>query len=194
MISFPIKYDNVLPLSIFTSVSDEIASEDSELVHNNGSNEELQCKFFGQSHRWDRLVYYQAATTILLKVKRYLRQDIRLLRIHSGAKYFGCEPAFHTDFKEDYCFTFVLFTNRYWNTNWGGEFIAQNPITNEYNYVPYIPNNGVLVPSNWEHTGTPPITPKAGLRTSVAFVYCIRSRYEEIFASEPKYKDLMLYS
>ena len=95
-----------------------------------------------------------AATTILLKVKRYLRQDIRLLRIHSGAKYFGCEPAFHTDFKEDYCFTFVLFTNRYWNTNWGGEFIAQNPITNEYNYVPYIPNNGVLVPSNWEHTGT----------------------------------------
>ncbi len=191
MMSFPIKYDSVLPLSLFTLVHEEIASIDTEYTYDNGSQTALEKKFLGQSHRWDRLVYYQAATSVLLKVKRFLKEDIRLLRIHSGAKYFGSEPGFHIDFEEDYCFTFVLFTNSAWDTEWGGEFVVQNPITREYNYVPYIPNNGVLIPSNWQHTGTPPVSSKAGLRTSVAFVYCVRSKYEELLSRQPVYK---LYS
>ena len=190
IMDFPAKINSVLPESLFCKVNEEVASIETEYVFNNGSLQRSS-RFLGQLNRWDRIIYYKAATHTLLKVKRVLQKDIILAKMHSGGKLFGSQPEFHTDFDEDYLYTFVLFTNLHWNTNWGGEFVARDPHTEEYKYVPYIPNNGVLVPSNWEHTGNPPISVDAGLRTSVAFMYCETDRYDEFLLKYPAYR---LYS
>ena len=38
---------------------------------------------------------------------------------------------------------------------WGGEFVVRN-LENEYSYVAFIPNNGVLIPGWLDHTGMAP--------------------------------------
>ena len=74
--------------------------------------------------------------------------------------------------------TFVLFTEENWNTQWGGEFVTQDPVSKEYKYVSYIPNNGTLVPSNWLHYGKSPNSYTDQLRTSVAFSYTSIQSFE----------------
>ena len=180
---YPITIKNVLPEQDFIFLQDELK----DWTFNNGSNhgDEYSKTFFGQEHRFDRMPYYKAATIVSLKMKKYLREKLRLVNIHSGAKLFGSHPEFHYDFEDTKCFTFVLFTNMNWNTNWGGEFVAQDIDTGEYNYVPYIPNNGVFIPSHWQHTGTSPLTPEAGIRTSVAFIFTLESNLKQFLKDNP---------
>ena len=181
----PIQFENVLPVDVFYDVNDELK----DWRFNNSSNSDDDSKtFFGQRFRFDRLTYYKAATITTLKIKKHLRKDLRLVRIHSGGKVFGSRPNFHKDYKEKYqCYTFILFTRTNWNTNWGGEFVVQDP-TGKYHHTSYIPNSGVLIPSHWEHTGNPPLTPEAGIRTSVAFMYTHESNYNYVIDNHPEDK------
>ena len=73
-----------------------------------------------------------------------------------------------------------------WNTNWGGEFVCQDPLTKEYKYTPYIPNNGVLIPGHWEHSGTAPLTIAAGLRKSIAFLFTPQDNYQKFIENYPQ--------
>ena len=182
---YPITIKDVLPAQEFIHLQDEL--EDWNFTNGSNHGYDYSKTFFGQLHRFDRIPYFKAATTVSLKMKKFLREDIRLIRIHSGAKVFGSYPEFHYDFTEDCkCFTFVLFTNLNWNTNWGGEFVAQDIDTGEYNYVPYIPNNGVFIPSHWQHTGTSPLTPEAGIRTSVAFMFTLENNFDQVLKKHPE--------
>ena len=168
--NYPVIIKNALPNHEFINLQDEFKYW--TFTNGSNSNKPKSKIFFGQSNNFDRMLYFPAATIAVLKIKKHLRRDLRLIRIHSNASTSSSHPEFHIDFKEECnCFTFVLFTNTEWDTNWGGEFIAQDPSTLEYRYVPYIPNWGALIPSHWEHCGTAPSTPVAGIRTSVAFVF-----------------------
>jgi hypothetical protein len=128
------------------------------------------------------LCCYDAAITIKYKLKREIKKDLELVRLHSNGQT-RCQLAdFHKDFTYDGStsgaapldrLTFILFTEPSWNTEWGGEFVAQNPETGKYYYTTYLPNNGVVVPSHWEHRGCSPNGHTDRLRTTLAFSYRI---------------------
>ena len=69
-------------------------------------------------------------------------------------------------------FTVIVFTEKNWNTQWGGEFVFFDKEIKEYKYTTYIPNRGVLIPANYEHFGASPNVCTDKLRTSIAFSYC----------------------
>ena len=188
MNTYPIIFENVLPISLFEAMNAELT----EWFFGNGTyvaNKNSDSKFFGQLSKHDRMIYYNVGTYILLKLKKHIQRDLRIAKIQVNGKLFGECPEFHVDFEEvDNCFTFVLFLSEEWDTTWGGEFVARDPSTNQYNYVPYIPNGGVVIPSHWQHNGFAPNTPKAGMRKSVAFMYCDRDDFEVIDKRYPQMK------
>ena len=185
--NFPIRFKNVLTKKDFIYLQDDLR----EWHLNNFSNMKTKeydysKKFFGQVDRENLMHFWKASTTISLKVKLTLKKKLHIIRLQSGGKLFGTSPNFHVDYSEQYgCYTFVLFTCMHWDTNWGGEFIAQDPETSEYKYVPYIPNTGVLIPSHWQHTGSPPLTNEAGIRTSVAFMYAPYDKVDTMLSEFP---------
>ena len=186
--NFPISFKNVLNTNDFIYLQDDLKEWHLNNFSNQGRNgHDYSKSFFGQVDRENLMHFWKASTTISLKVKATLKKKLHIIRLHSGGKLFGTSPNFHFDYTEQYgCYTFVLFTNMNWNTNWGGEFIAQDPETSEYKYVPYIPNNGVLIPSHWQHTGSPPLSNEAGMRTSVAFMYAPYDKVDTILENFPE--------
>lgn len=130
----------------------------------------------------DVLTYISVGSYIKYKIKKYLRpSDLDLSRVHINGQTNGQPSLFHKDDKIDGTYTFILFTESHWDTNWGGEFVVYNPLKSKYEYYPYIPNSGILTDSTWEHRGNCPNNITYKLRTSVAFLYCdlnVRDRYE----------------
>ena len=117
------------------------------------------------------LTIYRAATIIKLKILRHIREKIQICKIHYNAQTSGQASKFHKDFDQDHCWTFVLFTEKNWDTQWGGEFVCQHPDTGEYFHTTYIPNNGVLIPSKWQHYGQSPSSITDKVRTTLAICY-----------------------
>ena len=115
-----------------------------------------------------------------IEVAEILEAGFNFIRAHSNGATFGQTCKFHVDFDEDDIWTFVLFTEKNWNTQWGGEFITLDPDNQEYKYTPYIPNSGALVPSNWEHYGAAPNDTTDKLRTTVAFSYSSKQSFDSV--------------
>ena len=126
---------------------------------------------WGVETKNSELIIYQAATIIKLKILRHIREKIQICKIHYNAQTSGQASKFHIDYDQDHCWTFVLFTEKSWNTQWGGEFVCEHPRTNEYYHTPYIPNTGVLIPSNWQHYGQSPSAITDRVRTTLAICY-----------------------
>ena len=118
------------------------------------------------------LSFIENGSYLLYKVKKFLKRNIRLVKVHVNGQTVSQVSNFHTDTKLPDVWTLVLFTRLDWNTNFGGEFTLYDPYNLEYKSVSYIPNTAVLFPSNWQHRGACPLVPEAGLRTSIAFLYC----------------------
>ena len=118
-----------------------------------------------------QLLFFEVATIIKLKVQRHIKKNIHLCKIHCNGQTCGQASQFHDDFPFDDTWTFIFFTECDWNTQWGGEFVSQNPNTKEYFYTPYIPNTGALIPSIWQHYGQSPNANTQRLRTTMAFSY-----------------------
>ena len=118
------------------------------------------------------LIFEKCATTVKLKMMKYLRRPLKLCKIHVNGQTAGQNTVFHKDFQEDDVWTFIYFNQHYWNIEWGGEFVAQSP-DGVYHYTPYIPNTGAFIPSNWEHKGHPPNDLIGNdIRTTIAFSFC----------------------
>ena len=126
---------------------------------------------WGVVHKNCEPIIYKAATIIKLKILRHIRQKIQICKIHYNAQTSGQASKFHKDFSQDLCWTFVLFTEKHWNTQWGGEFVCEHPLSGEYFHTPYIPNSGVLIPSNWQHYGQSPSAITDKVRTTLAICY-----------------------
>jgi len=126
---------------------------------------------WGLSPRNTELIFYQAASIIKLKVLKHIRNKIQLCKIHYNGQTSGQVAEFHSDFNDELSWTFILFTELEWDTEWGGEFVSQHPKTKEYFYTPYIPNTGALIPAWWQHCGHPPLPCTDKLRSTIAFSY-----------------------
>ena len=170
-IDYPIIIKKVLPDSLFLSIRDEFKYTGWRLTnYSNGkdSNERVSWRLNEPNNK---LLFQKCGSIIKLKLQKHLRQNLNLIRVHSNGSTFGQSTRFHIDFKNNDIWTFILFTEIDWNTQWGGEFVVYDPICQEYRYVPYIPNSGALIPSNWEHYGAAPNETTDNLRTTLAFSY-----------------------
>mgnify|MGYP003120417139 CR=1 FL=1 len=179
---FPLVIQNVLDLTTFNSVYGDISCnwELSERTYENQSEPDS----FTQPYKYN-LSYLKAASIVKYKLKKHLERDITLCKINVNGQVTGQESAIHTDFDEHFFWTFVLFTSARWNPAWGGEFMCFDPINRKYEYVPCLPNSGVLFPSNWQHVGFSPNKMTSSMRTSLAFCY-----YETAFKNDASQKYL----
>ena len=65
---------------------------------------------WGTFPRNGELLFFKAATIIKLKLLKHIRHKIQLVKIHYNGQTSGQTSEFHSDFDEDLCWTFVLFT------------------------------------------------------------------------------------
>jgi|TARA_Y100000015_G_scaffold8529_1_gene8065 hypothetical protein len=137
-------------------------------------------KFFMSYHPEDVLPFYNVSIDLKFRFKKHLKKDITLIRIHTNGQVTESYSNFHTDYSMEGTYTAVLFTERKWNTDWGGELVVQNPETKQYHYYAYIPNTVVLFPANWQHCGRSPNRHTTRMRTSIAFSYIETERIKDI--------------
>lgn len=171
MLDKPVVIKDVLDIDLFIHLNDTMNMYMRWKLNNRSYAGKEHVVSWGTFPRNGELLFFKAATIIKLKLLKHLRHKIQLVKIHYNGQTSGQTSEFHSDFDEDLCWTFVLFTEKEWDTQWGGEFVCQHPETDEYFYVPYIPNTGVLIPAHWQHMGQPPIPCTDSLRTTVAFSY-----------------------
>ena len=162
---------NVLPVDLFFTLQDNW--EYCGWVLDNKSYEgDSICWGLGKNYRNDNLSWFKAATIIKLKCQKYIKRPIQLTRIHVNGQTRGQYSSFHydTDGVDDE-WSFILFSESHWDTQWGGEFVCLNPRTKKYEYFTYTPNCGALIPSSWQHYGQSPNQTTDEMRTTVAFFY-----------------------
>ena len=83
----------------------------------------------------------------------------------------GYDAETNDDDHKIWSWTFLLFANTDWNTQWGGEFCYMD-MKGNYKYVPYIPGNAVLFNGWLQHKGNAPNTMAEHVRASVAWTFC----------------------
>ena len=180
-VEYPIIIKKVLPDSKFYSLRDEFNYAGWKLENysykGGGENDKISW-MLNESN--NKLIMYECASIIKLKIQKYLKQDLILIKVHSNGATVGQTQKFHIDFDKDDIWTFVLFTEENWNTQWGGEFVSFDPINNTYKYTPFMPNSGALIPSNWEHYGAAPNVYTDNLRTTMAFSYSSLQSFDYI--------------
>ena len=186
--SFPIIVKNVLPEELLVQLYKEFfnswcLTNSSYSYNNTGEGENL---FWSTSEK-NSLHLFDASIIVKLKILKYLKKDIRLVRIMTNGQTRGQVSRFHPDYYPNCYYTFILFSSLEWNSNWGGEFVCLNPNTKEYKYVPYIPNTGCLIPSNWEHMGSSPNSSTDKMRQSIAFSFCLTENLEEELKKHPEF-------
>tara|TARA_A100001201_G_scaffold136150_1_gene124902 strand:- start:4418 stop:5008 length:591 start_codon:yes stop_codon:yes gene_type:complete len=174
--NYPIIMNDVLPVSEFFRLRDEFEYKGWSL--DNYAYRSKKMNVAKDRVNWQlnggctELIFFKCASTIKLKLQKHLKQNLTFIRAHSNGSTFGQGGKFHIDFDEDDVWTFVLFTEDTWDTQWGGEFVVRDPKSLEYKYVPYIPNSGALIHSNWQHQGSSPNAFTEALRTTIAFSFC----------------------
>jgi len=167
----PVVIKNVLPVTLLQSIQDNMKYS-GWLMNNESYDGDSMSWGLDRYHRNDNSSWFNAAVTIKLKCQRYIKHNCKLQRIHVNGQTRGQFSSFHTDSESDFSWTFVLFSELSWDTQWGGEFVCKNPKSeSDYQYFPYIPNSGVLIPSKWEHYGQSPNQSTDALRTTVAFIF-----------------------
>lgn len=177
--NYPIVIKNILPVSKFLSLRDEFTYHGWSLTQHAGyGNQNTDKLFWELNESKNKLIYYDCASIMKLKLQKYLQQDLIFVRAQTSGTTFGQSAQFHIDFLEDDVWTLVLFAEKNWNTQWAGEFVLLDPTSNEYKYVPYIPNSGVLFPANWVHYGMEPNHFCENLRTTIAFNYSSLQSFE----------------
>lgn len=180
--NYPVIIQNVLPKKCFESLWEEI-EESWSFINQSIKDGSV---FWGKKYNNDITSIY-ASTVVKLKIQKILKRKLNLIRIQHNAQTGFQETNFHKDATVDNVWTFVLFTSPYWNTNWGGEFVLLNHQKQDFDYIRYFPNNGVLFPSYWEHKANSPNGSCEGIRTTVAFNFCDYSIYDQLVDEYPPF-------
>ena len=116
--------------------------------------------------------------------------NTKIKRIYANGQTAGQNGTPHSDTADDFSLTFIYYPNLKWKFAWGGHLtfldIMNGSVeeclkirkkinestyfpTNTTNSVSYVPNRGILFPSNIWHYAQPPNRTFTGLRTSLAY-------------------------
>ena len=142
--NFPIEFYDVLNCDLFDAVIDEL---DSDVWALNNASEMGLSKAWGMKNTHDRLLFFNVASYIKLKILKHIRQKLHLIKIHANGQTALQKGGFHHDFAQEHVWTFVLFTNDNWDIQWGGEFVCVDPKTGQYHYLS-VPQNYGAIPSH----------------------------------------------
>ena len=125
------------------------------------------------------LPFYRAASTIRMKLERKVQKPLTLVKIHTNGQTSNQVSKFHVDYDtKDTFFTSIFFAKPDWNTQWGGNFTCYDG--SDYHIFPYIPNQAVVIPSEWDHYGESPSAYTHEMRITVAFMYCLSERLSDM--------------
>lgn len=185
--NYPIIINNALPVKLFNTLVSEY-----DLNWNFGvqSISNKNAPKFWRKEETNNLLFFECASYLNLKIQKFLKKRLQLIRINCNAQTSFLSGEFHIDFEDEDFWTVVLFTSPFWNTNWGGELIVRNQETKNYSYVPYFPNRAALIPANWPHRAESPNSLTNELRTSIAFSYCPPECIENLYEGNPLIKFL----
>lgn len=188
--TYPIVIKNAVPLDTYLAILDELDCSNWTLsnISNPGKNEPVFWSV--PEHEKSRLIYFQAASILKLKIMRHLKRDLTLYRIQVNGQTSGQVSRFHEDSPVEGTVTCVLFTAREWDSEWGGEFTLYSPEEDCLKYAPYKLNTAAFFPANWPHRGQSPNHSTHALRGSVAFSYC-PSELTEQFSRYPDYSQFI---
>jgi hypothetical protein len=117
----------------------------------------------------DNHVLINIGSRLKYQIAKLLYKEVELIRVNTNIQFFGHDSPFHKD-ADIGSWSLVVFCNSYWDSSWGGEFVVRN-LEDEYSYVAFIPNNGVLIPGWLDHTGMGPNRLSNQPRLSLAFTY-----------------------
>ena len=121
-------------------------TQNNEWIVNNRSNKGGKLSWGREMHSY-LLPFYDVGIYIKYKIKKKIKHNLNLMRIHVNGQTSNQDSEFHTDMDTEYYYTFILFSNLEWNVQYGGNFNFYNPKEKEYHSIPYMPNSGVLIPS-----------------------------------------------
>lgn len=129
----------------------------------------------------DNLKLLSYVPKIKIAIQKAIKPPFRVdfTRCNTNIQFKYQDSSFHNDGYEyddtndnrQWSWTFLLFANDDWNTQWGGEFCYQG-MDGQYRYVPYIPGQSVLFNGWLEHKGNAPNTMADRVRASVAWTFC----------------------
>jgi hypothetical protein len=165
----PITVDNFLESSEFCSLSEEFFHLPLQLC--NWSDSEDIFLFFGVRNSEKPLHLNCFASSIALRVKKYLKRKLFLKRIHINGQVYGQDGRFHRDSEEPNVISVLIFTNPFWVPSWGGAFTYIQEPSPEVFSVAYVPNRAVIFPANILHCGQAPLRCTDKMRTSMVFCF-----------------------
>lgn len=172
----PIEFGDVLPKDLFNEIGKELYRKGWRLKNKSSKG----TRRFWTQYQSDNIKFKKSAEIIKNKIKEHTNKNIELVKIHCNGQTSHQDGSAHRDFLQDDVWTFVLFTNEFWDVRMGGGFNVLNPISKRHQYYHYASNWGVLIPSNWVHWGDPPNFHTDELRTSVAFSFTTSKQYAKI--------------
>lgn len=168
---------DVLPPKQFFALADEFTPEYNHWTFKKAERQGVDPNFGHLADSRDglslggNLRIIELGTRIQLLCRKTLGRNAKLIRVNTNIQFFAQESAFHVDSSPEMnWWTFVLFANESWNTEWGGELILQVGAS-DYLGIPFIPNTGVLFDGSIAHKGAAPNRFALSHRQSVAFSY-----------------------
>ena len=126
----PVEFGDVLPKDLFDEIGEELFKKGWRLSNKSAKG----TKRFWTQHQVDNPIFNRAGNIVLEKVKEYTDESIKLVRIHCNGQTTGQDGAAHVDFWTDNVWTFVLFTNKFWDVRLGGGFNVINPEVKKHQY------------------------------------------------------------
>ena len=130
----------------------------------------------------DNTKFISYAYRIQYFIKKLLRPDFdfELMRINTNIQYQYQDSSFHQDGIDAvvdgvkvprWTWTFLLFSSKTWNTEWGGEFICATDTKSVYRNISYMPGRCVLFNGHLDHRGSAPNCFSELPRTTVAWTF-----------------------
>jgi Rps23 Pro-64 3,4-dihydroxylase Tpa1-like proline 4-hydroxylase len=119
-----------------------------------------------------KYTYIELCKKIHSLISKDISEKIYPIWMKVNGQVHGQSGDFHKDYNDDGFYTFVYFPIPYWNVSWGGEFVIYDSIIKEYEYMPPLPNHGILFPSNYDHMGSDPNRHCDIIRISIALNFC----------------------
>lgn len=121
----------------------------------------------------DMDLIYRVSNHIRSHIEGYTGHKLQYERINVNGQTTSQLAAIHFDYEDTQHITAILFCCPKWNAQWGGSFMVYDNNRSEYDLFPYIPNNMVVIPSQWDHFGESPNNFTQEMRVTVAFMYKI---------------------
>lgn len=128
----------------------------------------------------DNLNLIRIGEIIKYTVQKILRKNVYLNRVNTNIQFPLQEATLHQDGGQN-SWSVVLFVCSMWDPEWGGDFVCLE--NQRHVYVPYKPNNAVLINGFLVHRGAAPNYFAPMERVSIAWTYqeVNNDRYEDGF-------------